>query len=155
VRAPVRHLAVALAGSVALAGIAVVGAAGSLWLNRGLPAVRLACADVGGISPRDAMALVPAGVLWVDARLERDHEVGHLAGAVCVNEMNWEAQVSALVFAWRPAMRVVVYADRGDAGAARRVAALVRVAIGLRDVVFLDGNWRDLGAAFGIDGGAP
>lgn len=145
---------VTLAGALALAGVAAVGATGSFWLHRDIPSVRLARAEVSRVGVGEAMRLEPGGVLWVDARWEQAYEAGHLAGAVCLNDMNWEAQVSALVFTWRPGMRVVVYAEPGDSWTARRVAALARVAIGLEDVGYLDGDWRDLRAGFGATEGA-
>lgn len=153
-RGLMRGMRAALGGAIALAGVAAVCAAGSYWLHRGLPEVRLACADVRGIGEGDLMGMEPSAVLWVDARWEQAHEAGHLAGAVCLNEMNWEAQVSALVFSWRPGKSVVVYADPGDSRAARRVAALARVAIGFEDVAYFDGDWRDLRVGFGATEGA-
>ncbi|MCC6356100.1 MAG: hypothetical protein IT577_19605 [Verrucomicrobiae bacterium] len=142
-------------GAFALAASAGLAGAGSFWWHREIPAVRLACADVRGLGVGEAGGLEPGRVLWVDARWEQAHEGGHLAGAVCFNEMNWEAQASSLVFAWRPGMAVVAYAEPGDGRSARRAAAIARVAIGLEDVRYLEGDWRQLRAAFGAAGGEP
>lgn len=149
-----RSLGEAIAGAAALAGAAGICGLVSFLMHRDVPAVRLACAEVRGVTIDDMMDPGAGDVLWVDARWEQAHEEGHLAGAVSFNEVNWEAQVSSLVFAWRPGMRVVVYAEAGEGRVARRVAALAHVAIGLPDVSYLDGDWREARWAFGSAGGA-
>jgi len=141
----------AIVGAAALAMIAAVGAVASFWTNRGLPAVRLALADLDEMATGDVLGLEPETVLWVDARFEKDYEAGHLPRAVCFNETNWEAQASALVFSWRPGKRVVVYGK--DARATRRMASIIAVIIGLGDVVFYRGDWEGLASAFGREGG--
>ncbi len=148
-----RNLWEGIAGAAALAGAAGICGLISFLMHRDLPAVRLACAAVRGVTIDDVLEPGAGDVLWVDARWEQAHEEGHLAGAVSFNEVNWEAQVSSLVFAWRPGTRVVVYAEAGDTWAARRVAALATVAIGLTDVAFLRGDWREARSAFGSAGG--
>lgn len=141
----------AIVGAAALAMIAAAGAAASYWTNRGLPAVRLALAELNEIAAGDVLELEPENVLWVDARLEKDHEAGHLPRAVCFNEVNWEAQTSALVFGWRPGRRIVVYGK--DTRATRRMASIITVIIGLGDLNFYRGDWEELATAVGREGG--
>jgi hypothetical protein len=146
------HLPAALRGAALLGALALVPAAASWFVLREDPVIRLACARVPAIGAAEA---AEGPVLWVDARWERTFEAGHIAGAVCFNEVNWEAQVGTLAFSWRPGMRVVVYGEPGDAQAARRTAAIARECVGLPDVAVLRGDWRALGARLGTEGRKP
>lgn len=148
------HLREGLIGAAVLVAIAALGALASFWMNRDLPPVRLAAAGVGTIAPAGLVRLDGGKVLWVDARWEKDYESGHLPGAVCFNEMNWEAQVSALVFGWRPGVRVVVYGAKDEIRSARRMAAIISAVIGLRDVSVFRGDWKALRVSFGSEKGA-
>lgn len=126
--------------AAALAALATLPAAGAWVLAPGKPAW-IENAD-GTIEPRRAVEL-GAGVLWIDARVRKEFDRGHIDGALLLNEDEWDAQLPALLERWNPGQqRAVVYCDGGVCQASRQVAARLRDA-GIAPVSVLRGGWPE------------
>jgi rhodanese-related sulfurtransferase len=77
--------------------------------------------------------------LWVDARTRAEFETDHMAGAVLVNEDNWDSLLPEFLAQWQPGRPVVVYCGP-NCESSRRVALRLRLA-GVSDIRVLDGGW--------------
>lgn len=82
------------------------------------------------------------GAIWVDARPEDDFEREHVPGALLLNEDRWNELLPAMLAAWTPAKRVVVYCSTEGCGASREVAHRLRKEAGLTNVFVLEGGWE-------------
>ena len=80
-------------------------------------------------------------VLWVDARAEAAYAQDHVPGAINLSPPSWDAQVGAVIAAWRPERRIVVYCDGHGCQASRDVAQRLRAEMGLNEVYVLTGGW--------------
>lgn len=80
-------------------------------------------------------------VLWVDARSAAAYDRDHVPGALNLSPGSWEAGVEAVVTAWSPERRVVVYCDGHGCQASREVAQRLRAELGLKEVYVLTGGW--------------
>ena len=83
-------------------------------------------------------------VLWVDARAREAYEQGHVPGAHSLNEDAWDEGLAAVLGAWTPGEKVVVYCDGGSCDASHAVAARLREEAGLSEVYVLHGGWAAL-----------
>ena len=81
-------------------------------------------------------------VLWIDARAETAFASGHVPGALSLSEAEWEQGLPAVVKAWRPGVKVVVYCDDRGCEASQSVARRLRRELGLGDIFVLKGGWR-------------
>lgn len=81
-------------------------------------------------------------VLWVDARPEVAFARGHVPGALSVPEELWEERLPAVVRAWQPGMRIVVYCDDRACDTSQSVARRLRRDLGVAEVFVLQGGWR-------------
>lgn len=81
-------------------------------------------------------------VLWIDARSKKEFAKGHIPGALCLNEENWESQLGAVLDAWKPECRVVVYCDSQTCETSADVAERLGKQAGLPKVDVLKGGWR-------------
>jgi rhodanese-related sulfurtransferase len=82
------------------------------------------------------------GAIWVDARPQDDFEREHVPGALLLNEDRWNELLPAMLAAWTPAKRVVVYCSAEGCGASREVAHRLRKEAGLANVFVLEGGWE-------------
>jgi rhodanese-related sulfurtransferase len=80
-------------------------------------------------------------VLWVDARAEAAYAQEHVPGAINLSPPSWDAQVGAVIAAWRPERQIVVYCDGHGCQASRDVAQRLRAEMGLTEVYVLTGGW--------------
>lgn len=80
-------------------------------------------------------------VLWVDARSRAKFERGHIAGAVLLNEDEWDRLAPAFFDAWMPDKIVVVYCDGGSCDASHDVARRLRNDFKIENVHVLKGGW--------------
>ena len=81
-------------------------------------------------------------VLWIDARSATVFAGGHVPGALSLNEAEWEQGLPAVVKAWRPGVKIVVYCDDRACEASQSVARRLRRELGLDEVPVLKGGWR-------------
>jgi rhodanese-related sulfurtransferase len=87
------------------------------------------------------------GAIWVDARPQDDFEREHVPGALLLNEDRWNELLPAMLAAWTPTKRVVVYCSAEGCGASREVAHRLRKEAGLTNVFVLEGGWEAWRAA--------
>jgi rhodanese-related sulfurtransferase len=80
--------------------------------------------------------------IWVDARPQEDYERDHVPGALLLNEDRWNELLPAMLAAWSPGKRVVVYCSTEGCGASREVAHRLRKEAGLTNVFVLEGGWE-------------
>ena len=89
----------------------------------------------------DAALASDKKILWIDARREADYAQSHIPGALPLNEDNWDERLPAVLSAWQPGRRVVVYCGSRQCQASREVAGRLRDETGLADVLVLRGGW--------------
>ncbi len=80
-------------------------------------------------------------VLWVDARTRAKFERGHIAGAVLLNEDEWDGLMPAFFDAWMPDKIIVVYCDGGGCDASHDVARRLHDHFKLANFHVLKGGW--------------
>ncbi len=81
-------------------------------------------------------------VLWVDARPRAEFEQGHIAGAVLLNEDEWNGLVAQFLNAWDPDKPIVVYCEGGRCQASKSVASRLLTELQLENVHVLKGGWK-------------
>lgn len=124
-----------------LGGASLVPAAASLWWQEDLVAAAYEAA--GGYHVTLEKVRDWAGeVQWVDARSAPEFERSHIPGAQWINEENWEEQLPALLLAWEPDRKVVVYHRGANADASERVARRLRSDLGQQEVYILQGGFE-------------
>jgi rhodanese-related sulfurtransferase len=101
------------------------------WTAPGAPLVSLE-AVVGWAQP----------TLLLDARSTEAYLAGHMSGALPLNGQDWDRQVPALLAAWHPGTRLVVYCDGGSCDASQAVALRIERDLRMTDVYVLDGGWK-------------
>lgn len=101
--------------------------------------------DPMAIGVEAAFALEEA--LWLDARSRSVYEQSHLAGALLLNEDDWEEGIESLLEVWNPERSLVVYCDGGGCAASRHVALRLREEFGMEAVFWLIDGWDALKAA--------
>jgi rhodanese-related sulfurtransferase len=84
-----------------------------------------------------------AAVLWVDARGEEAFAKGHVPGAMHLDEDEWDTLLPALLAAWSPERKVVVYCSRETCNASHAVAERLRHEVQLKNVYVLQGGWEE------------
>jgi 3-mercaptopyruvate sulfurtransferase SseA len=82
-------------------------------------------------------------LLWVDARSAEAYGKEHIAGAISLNEDNFEEQLPVLLERWFPGSVVVVYCDSRICDASHALAGRLRAEVGLPDVRVLYGGWSE------------
>lgn len=86
-------------------------------------------------------------ILWVDARSVDAFVKEHIAGAINLNEDDWDAQLPELLAVWEPDLKIVVYCSSQTCQASHAVAERLRTEVGLGDVTVLKGGWEAWQAA--------
>jgi rhodanese-related sulfurtransferase len=81
--------------------------------------------------------------LWIDARPEEEFARGHVPGAMLLNEDEWNALLPALLTAWSPERKLVVYCGRQSCNASHAVAERLRNEAELKNVFVLEGGWEE------------
>ena len=82
-------------------------------------------------------------VLWIDARPGEEFARGHIPGAILLNEDEWNELLPALLTAWSPERKLVVYCSRQSCNASHAVAERLRNEAELKNVFVLDGGWEE------------
>ena len=104
------------------------------------PAWSLAAAAAPEVTWGQVLAWAKPALL-IDARPTPAYEQRHIPGALPLSEPQWEAGLPAIVRAWRPGTRVVVYCDDAGCGASQEVARRLRRELGIDEVFVLKGGW--------------
>ncbi len=107
------------------------------WRPRGTQTI--AGSTDGELITAESLRAWKTPYLWVDARTQSEFDADHMAGAVLVNEDNWEALLPVFLAQWQPGQTVVVYCGAG-CESSRRVALRLRLA-GVNDIRVLEGGW--------------
>lgn len=81
-------------------------------------------------------------VIWIDARVEADFNVGHIPGAVLLNEDDWDTLFVELIDQWTGDATIVVYCGSGGCQASHKVAKRLREDLGFDDIWVLHGGWK-------------
>jgi rhodanese-related sulfurtransferase len=125
-----------------LLGFAFLPAMGQAIYFHGDPAVRAKPADAHEVTLAEAKSW-GGGVLWLDARPNEEFAQGHVPGALSLNEDNWNGLLPAVLAAWKPEGKVVVYCSRKSCNASHGVAERLRNEAGLKNVYVLPGGWEE------------
>jgi len=89
----------------------------------------------------DLYKMQPA-LLWIDARSIESYDLGHIPGALPLNEDRWNELLPTVLDHWNPGVKVVVYCSRQSCDTSRAVTERLRDEVGLPDVYFLKGGWE-------------
>lgn len=81
--------------------------------------------------------------LWVDARSEEQFAAAHVPGAIRLDEDDWNKLLPAVLSAWTPERKIVVYCSRVTCNASHAVAERLRHEAGLKNVYVLQGGWEE------------
>jgi rhodanese-related sulfurtransferase len=84
-----------------------------------------------------------AGALWIDARPDAQFAQAHIPNALPLNEDRWNELLPAVLSAWSPEKKIVVYCSSQSCGSSREVARRLREEDGLRNVFVLEGGWEE------------
>lgn len=96
--------------------------------------------EAGEILMIDAQVLSP---IWIDARAEDDFTADHVAGALSLNESNWDAQLPELMGKWLSAPRpIVIYCSSESCGTSKRIADRLRADLPDAEIYSLHGGWQ-------------
>ncbi len=125
-----------------LVGLAFLPAIGQALFFRGNPGLSSRPPDPFEVSLAQEKSW-GATVLWVDARPEEEYEKGHIPGALSLNEDDWNGLLPAVLAAWGPERKIVVYCSRKSCNASHGVAERLRNEAGLKNVYVLPGGWEE------------
>lgn len=123
-----------------LLGVAALPAALAVALHPELADRQRAGLPPDAVRPAEVNAW-GAPVVWVDSREAAAFERGHVPGAIRLDESAFSESLGALVAAWTPGMRIVVYCDSSACSLSRELAQRLRDA-GFTDVHYLHGGWE-------------
>jgi rhodanese-related sulfurtransferase len=101
------------------------------WFRQDIPELEL-----------EQVATLGPPLLWVDARNGDEFRVGHISGAVSLNEEHWNELLPGFVAAWAPGTRIVVYCDPRGCNASRSVATRIHRELRIENVFVLQGGWK-------------
>lgn len=84
-----------------------------------------------------------SSVLWLDARPDAEFERRHIDGALQLNEDRWDELLHAMLGAWSPERKLVVYCSSQSCNLSHEVAQRLREEAGLTNVYVLQGGWEE------------
>ncbi len=125
-----------------LLGIAFLPAIGQAIYYRGTASWQQPPVDSALVSVAEAKRWGTA-VLWLDARDDAEFSKAHVPGAVRLDEDDWNTLLPAVLAAWSPARKVVVYCSRVTCNASHAVAERLRHEVELKNVYVLQGGWEE------------
>jgi rhodanese-related sulfurtransferase len=128
--------------AVLLVGLAFLPAIGQALFFRGNPALSSRPPDPFEVTLAQEKGW-GAAVLWIDARPQEEYEKGHIPGALSLNEDDWNNLLPAVLAAWSPERKLVVYCSRVSCNASHGVAERLRNEAGLKNVYVLPGGWEE------------
>ena len=80
-------------------------------------------------------------VVWVDARGQADFELGHIPGALLLNEDDWDTLLFQFLDNWNGSSKIIVYCSSDGCQASHFVAARLRDELDFDDVWVLHDGW--------------
>ena len=83
-----------------------------------------------------------SNAIWIDARPEEEFAQDHVPGALLLNEDRWNELLPAMLAAWSPEKRIIVYCSSESCGSSREVARRLRNDAQLKNVFVLEGGWE-------------
>lgn len=98
--------------------------------------------DHGAISVQEALA--KENLVWLDARSSDKFAQGHVAGAISLNEDDWNRGIDQVLSIWTGEESFVVYCEGGGCHASKAVAERLREELGLEEVFHLHNGWDAL-----------
>jgi rhodanese-related sulfurtransferase len=125
-----------------LLGLAFLPAIGQAIYYRDAVSWQQAPVDSATVSVAEATGW-GAAVLWIDARNEEQFGKAHVPGAVRLEEDDWNALLPAVLAAWSPERKLVVYCSRETCNASHAVAERLRHEVELKNVYVLKGGWEE------------
>jgi rhodanese-related sulfurtransferase len=125
-----------------LLGLAFLPAISQALYYRGTVSWQQPPVDSASVSVAEAKGW-GAAVLWVDARSEDAFAKGHVPGAMHLDEDEWNTLLPAVLAAWSPERKVVVYCSRETCNASHAVAERLRHEVQLKNVHVLQGGWEE------------
>ena len=125
-----------------LLGIAFLPAIGQALYYRDAASWNQPPADSAPVSVAEAKRW-GATALWIDARAETEFTKAHVPGAMRLDEDDWNTLLPAVLAAWSPERKVVVYCSRLTCNASHAVAERLRHEVGLKNVYVLQGGWEE------------
>ncbi len=125
-----------------LLGLAFLPAIGQAIYFRGAVSWQQPPADSAIVSVAEAKSW-GAAVLWIDARNDEQFAKSHVPGALRLDEDDWNALLPAVLAAWSPERKVVVYCSRQTCNASHAVAERLRHEVVLKNVYVLQGGWEE------------
>jgi rhodanese-related sulfurtransferase len=132
----------ALRQALLLVGLAFLPAIGQALYFRGNPALSSRPPDPFEVTLAQEKSW-GAAVLWIDARPREEYDKGHIPGALSLNEDDWNGLLPAVLAAWAPERKLVVYCSRKSCNASHGVAERLRNEAGLKNVYVLPGGWEE------------
>ena len=124
-----------------LLGLAFLPAIGQALYYRGEVSWRQPPVDSAPVSVAEAKEW-GAAVLWIDARGEEPFTKAHVPGAMRLDEDEWNTLLPAVLAAWSPERKVVVYCSRETCNLSHDVAERLRHEVQLKNVYVLQGGWE-------------
>lgn len=128
--------------AVLLLVFAFLPAIGQALYFRGNPALATKLPDAHEVTLAQAKSWGDT-VLWLDARPNEEFAAGHVPGALSLNEDDWNGLLPAVLAAWKPAGKIVVYCSRKSCNASHGVAERLRHEDNLQNVYVLPGGWEE------------
>lgn len=124
-----------------LLGLAFLPAIGQALYYRGEASWHQPPVDAATVSVAEAKRWGEA-VLWIDARNEEAFAKAHVPGAMRLDEDDWTALLPAVLAAWSPERKVVVYCGRETCNLSHEIAERLRHEVQLKNVYVLQGGWE-------------
>ncbi len=125
-----------------LIGLALLPAIGQGIYFRGNPALQAAPPDAHEVTLAQAKSWGDTA-LWIDARPKEQFAKAHVPGALLLNEDDFDELLPAVLAAWSPERRIVVYCSRKSCGASHAIAERLRNDAQLQNVYVLPGGWEE------------
>ncbi len=130
----------ALRETIVLILVAIVPAALAVMFHPDLANRGRAGLDAGAVRLEEARAW-DAPVLWIDARDAESFARGSIPHAVHLAPERFESDLGAVLAAWQPGARIVVFCGSLSCATSQEIAQRLRDA-GLDDVHHLHGGWE-------------
>lgn len=130
-----------------LLALTLLAAAGTHYFHPKAPAWYLD-GPVGGVtedelSPAEVRKRWGDGVLWIDARPREQYEMGHIPGALLINEQERDRLMfDAFEKLQSNTLPVVVYCSSQSCDASRRMKEFLKERVAVSEIFLLKGGWK-------------
>lgn len=126
--------------AVCVAALALLPAAGeAIYFRERVSWRQPALSDEVNLAQADGFG---AQVMWIDARSREQFETAHVPEAFLLNAGEWEELLPAMLNAWTPDRKLVVYCSAQSCDASKEVARRLKEEAGLKNVYVLSGGWE-------------